>query len=91
MHREPPTTRLSTLMPSWIVWRGFPAAGTRAYAPGLSEIFLPRQNIFSTLIVSSSSAPGTPAPTPYSPSPGHQLDPGQVAASIAKLREEVSA
>ena len=38
----------------------------------------------------SSSAPGTPAPTPYSPSPGHQLDPGQVAASIAKLREEVS-
>ena len=37
----------------------------------------------------SSSAPGTPAPTPYSPSPGHQLDPGQVAASIAKLREEV--
>ena len=39
--------------------------------------------------MSSSSAPGTPAPTPYSPSPGHQLDPGQVAASIAKLREEV--
>ena len=43
------------------------------------------------VIVMSSSAPGTPAPTPYSPSPGHQLDPGQVAASIAKLREEVSA
>lgn len=38
--------------------------------------------------IASSSAPGTPAPTPYSPSPGHQLDPGQVAASIARLREE---
>ena len=51
------------------------------------------RNIFTTseYIVSSSSAPGTPAPTPYSPSPGHQLDPGQVAASIAKLREEVGA
>ena len=43
------------------------------------------------VIVLCSSAPGTPAPTPYSPSPGHQLDPGQVAASIAKLREEVGA
>jgi len=38
--------------------------------------------------IASSSAPGTPAPTPYSPSPGHLLDPGQVAASIARLREE---
>ena len=34
--------------------------------------------------IASSSAPGTPAPTPYSPSPGHHLDPGQVAASIAR-------
>ena len=40
--------------------------------------------------IASCSVPGTPQPTPFSPSPGHQLqlDPGQVAASIARLREE---
>jgi len=40
--------------------------------------------------IASSSNPGTPAPTPFSPSPSvtQHIDPTQIAASIARLREE---
>eukprot|EP00092_Neocalanus_flemingeri_P034874 GFUD01037949.1.p1 GENE.GFUD01037949.1~~GFUD01037949.1.p1 ORF type:complete len:922 (+),score=262.07 GFUD01037949.1:67-2832(+) len=40
--------------------------------------------------IASSSIPSTPAPTPFSPSPSvnQHIDPGQIAASIARLREE---